>query len=59
MMPDEYELRCRLCDDNRERFDSIEAVKSSDWTEPCEMGIHKGEYLMHPAYCPGHSKDNA
>jgi hypothetical protein len=54
-MPDEYELKCRLCDNNRERFDSISAVKASDWTEVSAMGANKGEYLMHPAFCPGHS----
>jgi hypothetical protein len=54
-MSDEYELKCRLCDDNRERFDSIDSVNDSDWSEVSPMGASKGDYVMHPAFCPGHS----
>jgi|APHM01.1.fsa_nt_gi hypothetical protein len=58
-MEKEYELKCRLdvCD-TRERFDSTESAKESEWTEISPMGVLKDEALLHPAYCPGHSLDH-
>jgi hypothetical protein len=57
-MPDTYELDCRLCDDNREQFDSIDAVNDSDWTEVSPMGAVSNGVSVHKAYCPGHSLED-
>lgn len=53
-----YELKCRLCDDNRERFDQISDVHDSEWEDVCSMGVIKNDCIMHPAYCPGHALGN-
>jgi hypothetical protein len=50
-----YELKCRLCKNNRERFDQISDVHDSDWEDVAPMGVIKSDCIMHPAYCPGHA----
>lgn len=58
MMSEKYELDCRLCDNNRERFGSIEDVNESAWTDVSPMGVISSGVAVHNAYCPDHSLDD-
>lgn len=58
-MPAKYELKCRLCDNNRETFESVDEANNSEWTNISPLGsITSDNVSTHNAYCPAHSIDD-